>query len=90
MAGAVDRDFPDGVGECRRSRGIGSPERLGQFLEVNPSGQFLFAEIDTGQPLLRALAKLLLVPPDATTARLSQNAPAARSAMCLETVAAKS
>lgn len=30
------------------------------FLEVNPSGQFLFAEIDTGQPLLRALARVLL------------------------------
>lgn len=30
------------------------------FLEVNPSGQFLFAEIDTGQPLLEALARLLL------------------------------
>jgi glutathione synthase/RimK-type ligase-like ATP-grasp enzyme len=30
------------------------------FFEVNPSGQFLFAEIDTGQPLLHALGELLL------------------------------
>ena len=30
------------------------------FFEVNPSGQFLFAEIDTGQPLLRSLAQLLI------------------------------
>ncbi|HEY5742033.1 MAG TPA: hypothetical protein VIS99_05775, partial [Terrimicrobiaceae bacterium] len=30
------------------------------FFEVNPSGQFLFAEIDTGQPLLRSLAELLI------------------------------
>jgi inactivated superfamily I helicase len=27
---------------------------------VNPSGQFLFIEIDTGQPLVRALAELLV------------------------------
>jgi hypothetical protein len=30
------------------------------FFEVNPSGQFLFAEIDTGQPLLHSLAELLI------------------------------
>lgn len=30
------------------------------FFEVNPSGQFLFVEIDTGQPLVRALAELLM------------------------------
>jgi len=35
------------------------------FFEVNPSGQFLFAEIDTGQPLLRALAALLINPDNA-------------------------
>ncbi|MGH7905799.1 MAG: MvdC/MvdD family ATP grasp protein [Candidatus Binataceae bacterium] len=33
-----------------------------RFFEVNPSGQFLFAEIDTGQPLLRALAEVLVDP----------------------------
>ncbi len=33
-----------------------------KFFEVNPSGQFLFIEIDTGQPLLRSLAKLLVSP----------------------------
>ena len=33
-----------------------------RFFEVNPSGQFLFAEIDTGQPLLRALAQVLIRP----------------------------
>jgi glutathione synthase/RimK-type ligase-like ATP-grasp enzyme len=32
------------------------------FFEVNPSGQFLFIELDTGQPLTRALADLLLAP----------------------------
>ena len=32
------------------------------FFEVNPSGQFLFAEIDTGQPLLRAMAQVLVAP----------------------------
>ncbi|WP_400766952.1 hypothetical protein [Methylosinus sporium] len=30
------------------------------FLEVNPSGQFLFVEIDTGQPISRSIAELLL------------------------------
>jgi hypothetical protein len=30
------------------------------FFEINPSGQFLFAEIDSGQPLLRSLAELLI------------------------------
>lgn len=30
------------------------------FLEINPSGQFLFIEIDTGQPLTAALADLLV------------------------------
>jgi hypothetical protein len=29
------------------------------FFEINPSGQFLFAEIDTGQPLSEAMARLL-------------------------------
>ena len=38
------------------------PDGQYRFFEVNPSGQFLFAEIDTGQPLLRALAQLLLAP----------------------------
>jgi glutathione synthase/RimK-type ligase-like ATP-grasp enzyme len=41
------------------------PDGAYRFLEVNPSGQFLFAEIDTGQPLLRALAELLVQPPRA-------------------------
>lgn len=36
------------------------PDGEYRFFEVNPSGQFLFAEIDTGQPLLRALAELLV------------------------------
>lgn len=36
------------------------PDGSYRFLEVNPSGQFLFAEVDTGQPLLRALAQLLI------------------------------
>ncbi len=38
------------------------PDGAYRFFEVNPSGQFLFAEIDTGQPLLRALAEVLLAP----------------------------
>lgn len=38
------------------------PDGQYRFFEVNPSGQFLFAEIDTGQPLLRALAQLLTFP----------------------------
>jgi glutathione synthase/RimK-type ligase-like ATP-grasp enzyme len=29
------------------------------FLEVNPSGQFIFVELDTGQPLTLAMAQLL-------------------------------
>lgn len=29
------------------------------FFEINPSGQFLFAEIDAGQPLSEAMARLL-------------------------------
>ncbi len=36
------------------------PDGQYRFFEVNPSGQFLFAEIDTGQPLLNALAALLV------------------------------
>lgn len=32
------------------------------FFEVNPSGQFLFVEHETGQPLTQALADLLLSP----------------------------
>jgi hypothetical protein len=32
------------------------------FLEINPAGQFLFVEIDTGQPLLQSLLELLLEP----------------------------
>jgi glutathione synthase/RimK-type ligase-like ATP-grasp enzyme len=36
------------------------PDGTYKFLEINPSGQFLFIEIDTGQPLLRSLAKLLV------------------------------
>ena len=35
------------------------PDGHYKFLEVNPSGQFLFVEIDTGQPLMRALAELV-------------------------------
>jgi glutathione synthase/RimK-type ligase-like ATP-grasp enzyme len=38
------------------------PDGTYKFFEVNPSGQFLFAEVDTGQPLLRSLAKLLMYP----------------------------
>jgi hypothetical protein len=30
------------------------------FLEANPSGQFLFVEVDTGQLISRAFAELLL------------------------------
>ena len=41
---------------------IQQPDGAYMFLEVNPSGQFLFAEVDTGQPLLRSLAKLLVYP----------------------------
>jgi MvdD pre-ATP grasp domain len=36
------------------------PDGVYCFFEVNPSGQFLFAEIDTGQPLLHSLAELLV------------------------------
>jgi len=32
------------------------------FLEVNPSGQFLFIEVDTGQPVVVAMCELLLHP----------------------------
>jgi hypothetical protein len=32
------------------------------FLEVNPSGQFLFIEVDTGQPLVEAMCDLLMDP----------------------------
>lgn len=32
------------------------------FLEVNPSGQFMFIEVDTGQPILRAMADMLCNP----------------------------
>lgn len=32
------------------------------FLEVNPSGQFLFVEVDTGQPMVEAMCALLLDP----------------------------
>ncbi len=39
-----------------------TPEGEYVFFEVNPSGQFLFAEIDTGQPLLRVMAELLYDP----------------------------
>jgi glutathione synthase/RimK-type ligase-like ATP-grasp enzyme len=38
------------------------PDGTYKFFEINPSGQFLFIEIDTGQPLLRSLAKLLVSP----------------------------
>jgi glutathione synthase/RimK-type ligase-like ATP-grasp enzyme len=41
------------------------PNGAYRFLEVNPSGQFLFAEIDTGKPLLQSLAELLVNPPRA-------------------------
>jgi hypothetical protein len=32
------------------------------FLEINPSGQFLFVEVDTGQPLVSAMCDLLMDP----------------------------
>ena len=48
-------------------------EGVYRFFEVNPSGQFLFAEIDTGQPLLRFLAELLI---DAGTTLESTDSPA--------------
>jgi hypothetical protein len=32
------------------------------FFEVNPSGQFLFVQLDTGQPLIQSICKLLLNP----------------------------
>lgn len=35
------------------------------FLEVNPSGQFLFVEVDTAQPLVEAMCALLLDPESA-------------------------
>jgi glutathione synthase/RimK-type ligase-like ATP-grasp enzyme len=35
------------------------PDGNYKFFEINPSGQFLFVEIDTGQPLARNLAALL-------------------------------
>jgi glutathione synthase/RimK-type ligase-like ATP-grasp enzyme len=38
------------------------PDGAYVFFEVNPSGQFLFIEIDTDQPLARACAELLLEP----------------------------
>jgi hypothetical protein len=30
------------------------------FFEINPAGQFLFAEIDTSEPLSAAMARLLV------------------------------
>jgi glutathione synthase/RimK-type ligase-like ATP-grasp enzyme len=36
-----------------------APDGSYKFFEINPSGQFLFVEIDTGQPLVRNLATLL-------------------------------
>ena len=41
---------------------IQQPDGTYVFLEVNPSGQFLFIEMDTGQPLSKTLAELLLHP----------------------------
>jgi len=38
------------------------PDGAYVFFEVNPSGQFLMVEVDTGQPLTRSLAKLLVMP----------------------------
>jgi len=38
------------------------PDGRPVFLEINPAGQFLFIEIDTGQPLTKAFASLLLNP----------------------------
>ena len=38
------------------------PDGAYVFLEVNPAGQFLFIEVETGQPLARALAELLVRP----------------------------
>ena len=38
------------------------PDGTYVFLEVNPAGQFLFIEIDTGQPLTQSFAELLLNP----------------------------
>ncbi len=36
------------------------PDGTYVFLEVNPAGQFIFVEVDTGQPLVRTFAELLL------------------------------
>ena len=38
------------------------PDGVYVFFEVNPAGQFLFIEIDTGQPLTYAMAHLLAKP----------------------------
>ena len=37
-----------------------TPEGKYVFFEINPSGQFLFIEIDTGHPLSDAMAAMLL------------------------------
>ena len=34
------------------------------FLEVNPAGQWLFVEVETGQPIARAIAEMLAAPPE--------------------------
>jgi hypothetical protein len=47
------------------------PDGRNVFLEVNPSGQFLFVEIDTGQPLVNAFSNLLLHPESAWAAETS-------------------
>jgi glutathione synthase/RimK-type ligase-like ATP-grasp enzyme len=36
------------------------PDGTYKFFEINPSGQFLFIEIDTAQPLLESMARLLI------------------------------
>lgn len=40
------------------------------FFEVNPGGQWLFAEIMTGQPISLALARALLKPPRPVQTRI--------------------
>jgi hypothetical protein len=42
-----------------------TPEGRYVFLEINPSGQFLYVEHATGQPITAALAKALIEGPPA-------------------------
>jgi glutathione synthase/RimK-type ligase-like ATP-grasp enzyme len=45
------------------------PDGTYVFLEVNPSGQFIFMELYTGQPITRSFAELLLHPEISMTYR---------------------